>query len=808
MKMKLIKFLPWVLLLTIVLVVFRKFFFQGDIPMPADILAGAYYPWLDSKWGFPVKVPVKNSLPADIISIIYPWRVLGMQMLKSGHLPLWDHTILLGVPLLANFQAALLNPINILFLFLSNPLAWGIQIILQPILMAVSTYLFLRELKVEKFAAMVGGILFAFSGFALVWLPYNSINYTLFYFPLVLLLVEKISKKPRFSYSFILSIILALQIFSGYPLSVFYTLLFSGLYFVYRIFQRRDDLVKKILILGIGIALGLGVSAVQLLPGFELSNLSIRNLDKSALAGDVKYLPFSHLVTFFAPDFYGNPGTANYWSLGSYDNFAFFIPTVGIFFLLLAVVTKIIFKKDNLIFILFILLSLIYATQNPISQAIPFDFFSLGSSVNTRALFVFCFSVSVLSALGLDYVLRERAKFWQIAVPLMAYVFIIAGVSLGFLITRKIYTELSLSVADNHYLKWLTEANLKDFERDLANFRIAFRNLAIPSTIILITAIAAVFKNKKILMIVVSLLLIYSIKVPWDKYTTFVRPSLVFPTMPALEKLIEVTPNSRFEREKAEILPANAWSVYNLSSASGQDALMPLSTARYINLINTQSLKDELLTRYVHIERVSSPLFRTLNVSHYAALNRDVKESVPRSGGRPFPWIIPENFSEIANIDTVRIYENKDNLGPAWFSQNVVCINNFSEAGNLLIKKDYDPKTTMYVDCQENLSDREVGTAELITINPDWMHFKVQTPSVNYLHLSYAHYPGWIAYIDGKETEIKTSNVALSAVLVPGGEHNIELFYKPKSVTWGAAVSGGSLLIVVLGIAVSKKKDV
>lgn len=89
---------------------------------------GAYYPWFDSKWGYPVHVPVKNPLPSDVISIIYPWRELGISILRSGHLPLWDPTIMLGLPLLANFQAALLNPLKFLYFIFNSPTAWSIEV--------------------------------------------------------------------------------------------------------------------------------------------------------------------------------------------------------------------------------------------------------------------------------------------------------------------------------------------------------------------------------------------------------------------------------------------------------------------------------------------------------------------------------------------------------------------------------------------------------------------------------------------------------------------------------------------------------
>src|SRR3990167_10418896 len=55
--------------------VFRKYIFEGLLPIPADITPGLYFPWFDYKWGYATPVPVQNPAITDVISILYPWRV-------------------------------------------------------------------------------------------------------------------------------------------------------------------------------------------------------------------------------------------------------------------------------------------------------------------------------------------------------------------------------------------------------------------------------------------------------------------------------------------------------------------------------------------------------------------------------------------------------------------------------------------------------------------------------------------------------------------------------------------------------------
>ena len=97
------RYWPLFSILLLVLAFFWKVPLLGKIPLPGDIITGAYLPWLDYKWGYPVGVPVKNPIVSDSISYSYPMRTLGIDLIKKGLLPLWNPYILNGTPLMANF---------------------------------------------------------------------------------------------------------------------------------------------------------------------------------------------------------------------------------------------------------------------------------------------------------------------------------------------------------------------------------------------------------------------------------------------------------------------------------------------------------------------------------------------------------------------------------------------------------------------------------------------------------------------------------------------------------------------------------
>jgi uncharacterized membrane protein YfhO len=63
-----------------------------------------------------------------------------------------------------------------------------------------------------------------------------------------------------------------------------------------------------------------------------------------------------------------------------------------------------------------------------------------------------------------------------------------------------------------------------------------------------------------------------------------------------------------------------------------------------------------------------------------------------------------------------------------------------------------------------------------------------------FLYVSDTYYPGWRAYVDGRETKIYRANLAFRAIEVPRGRHTVVFRYVPVSFYIG-------LVLTLLGIA-------
>lgn len=91
----------------------------------------------------------------------------------------------------------------------------------------------------------------------------------------------------------------------------------------------------------------------------------------------------------------------------------------------------------------------------------------------------------------------------------------------------------------------------------------------------------------------------------------------------------------------------------------------------------------------------------------------------------------------------------------------------------------------------------------IIRYQSNKVFIKINLPTDGRLILSDAYYPGWRAYIDGRETNIYPANIMFRAILAPAGEHNIEFIYQPLWF-WPSVVVALLGLIISLYISLYK----
>lgn len=224
----------------------------------------------------------------DVFGYFYPYRAHAAQVIRQGHLPLWNPYLFMGVPFLANSQAGVLYPLNLVLNCLSTARQVSWSIILHVTLAGVFAYLYARSsLRLSPWAAMLAGLVFAGGGFVGAQVEHvNQLNASA-WLPLLLLLYDQAvggaGQTVGRSAALLGGVVVGVQFLAGHTQSSYICLVGLGVYALVSLgtVARQDKrlapaAVRHLGVLFLMIAIGLGLAAAQLVPTWELSQLSVR----------------------------------------------------------------------------------------------------------------------------------------------------------------------------------------------------------------------------------------------------------------------------------------------------------------------------------------------------------------------------------------------------------------------------------------------------------------------------------------------------------------------------------------------------
>ena len=234
--------------------------------------------------------PLPRQYPqSDQADTFYPWIVFTGRALRGGELPLWDPYSFGGHPFFANGETNLLYPPRlILTRAFSASWAQDLFLLLHVWISGVTMRLFLRRLGVGQIAATFGATVWMFNSFTLGWLLLGHIAAITALLPLALLLARDAAGRRSAIRAAWLGAILGLMILGSNILMTLVAWLTVGAYFGSLLLWEgwrttrgarhgRSRAILALLGLPLLTALvGLGISAVQLLPTLELAGQGAR----------------------------------------------------------------------------------------------------------------------------------------------------------------------------------------------------------------------------------------------------------------------------------------------------------------------------------------------------------------------------------------------------------------------------------------------------------------------------------------------------------------------------------------------------
>ncbi len=733
------KFLWPVLLILVSLFFFWQTFIKGLLPIPSDTIIGLYHPFRDlySK-DYPRGIPFKNFLITDPVRQQYVWKNLSIESLKKGQIPLWNPYSFSGTPHLANFQSGSFYPLNFLFA-LPFSVGWTFLIMSQPILAGLFTFWYLRNLKLSNEASFLGAVVFSFGGFSIAWLEWGNIVSAGLWLPLILLSIDKIFKeKKTFIWPLILLFSTVASFFAGHLQIFFYTLIASAAYLLFRSFQEGKKLRIPFPFFACFLLFIL-ISAVQWFPFFEFVSRSARGLDQIGILKEGWFIPWQHLIQFVVPDFFGNPATLNYWGVWNYAELVGYIGIVPLTFALFSIRVK---EKKVLFFWLLTIISLVFALPNFISK-LPYDLGLplISTSQPTRLLFIITFSLSILSAFGLDHFIKSKEK--KSIVPFLE---VLAIILLLFAIS---YFGI--------------------YKTDSQNLLVAKRNTMLPFVIAFVSCVLAfshiIASDKKLKRAIIVGLLAITVfdlfRFGW-KFTPFTPKEYLFPETKTTRFLKENIGNYRMMSADPRIFPPNFPAYYKLQSIEGYD---PLYLRNYGELIIAIKRDKPDIAPPFDFNRIVAPydpsdrIIDLMGVKYVLSLE---EIDLPK-------------LEKVFEEEQTKVYENKNVLPRAFFVEKLNFVNNKKEAIELLMNESFDPKKEAVVE-EKLTQDITTGETEILEYSQNKIRLQTRNEGDGFLLLTDNYYPSWKVKIDNKKSEIYITDFSFRGVFVPKGEHIVEFY--------------------------------
>jgi uncharacterized membrane protein YfhO len=776
-----------VILVSIVLVFLWPSLFLDKTLLPVDFLLHL------SPWSYySDQPPIWNGIPSDAVLNFYPWKLFSLEALKGGTLPLWNPYQMSGTPFVANSQAGLFYPFNLLFLLLPPLRAYALFVAIHLFLAGLFMYAFLRSLSASRLGSLSGGIAFMCSPFLIGWsehLPHLSV---MVWLPLIFILLDRMLERRSIFYAMVVGFVFGVQLLGGMFQFSFFIFLASFLYFIFRVavILRGQPSLRRgtfyLALISLATVLALSLAAIQLLPSLEISQFIIRAAEKPPTGHF--FMPyamsFSYLITLLEPNFIGSQSDLHPLGSRSIIDAAY----VGIFPFLLACVNIFNLKNRNsLFFLLLALLAISLALGSPLYQLLflfpMLNFFRAPS----RFLYLEVFALSALAGLGFDHLVhlvREREKRpgpWTLAIlwltPLTGVSLLVNRVAAGYM---NIYPGEAppwpYAVGQTVILLFLFSASFTVLIL-FSQRRMSFYMFG--GLVLLVTVIDVVGQN-----------LWFFPAIDYDK------AYLSTASTKFLQENIGLYRVARYGTGFLESpLPPDTGMIYGLSDTQGKDIFILKDYVDFLNLIEDHQERPlwfwNRLPNFEESKSLSSKLIDLLNVKYVLAT-----EAFEAPG---YELVFDGNGRDIL------IYENKEVLPRTFIVHRVKVILEKEKILAQLKSDSYNPSLIAIISeelpplekrVNEGTPLKDDSEAEILDYGLNTISIKAKMESPGFLVLADVYYPGWKVVVDGQERKIYRTDYIFRSVYLEEGEHDIKFLFDPLSFKIGLYLTSSTLLLL------------
>jgi hypothetical protein len=709
----------------------------------------------------------------ETLANFYPLYHFIGESYRNLVLPLWDpyyYFPILGV----NF-AGVFYPPNILVSMLISSVDLNTGFFLLSLAevahyfaASVFMYLLMRRLGAARSAAVLAGILYAYSGYSVKSMQQPCIINTLTWFPLLFYFYLR-ALKEGYSRAVMAGCVLGVCFLAGYLNLTIYSFILLSFFALYTAWKERSakrsiaENLRPLLLLVTVFIVGFLLAAPQNLATLEYAYLSIRHVGQSYISltalGSIPPLQFLSLLV---PQLYGATDIPQWISDQVYVGYWEIVYYAGVLPLLLALIA-VLFRRDRVtLFFGVVFIAAIFVAMGknaaPAGWLYFIPFFPF-SRVPARFTFLMDFSIAMLAGLGFDWLIRNSRASLRALKPVVYSIGALAALSL--LICVALY--------------FLSSSGNEQVDIRLHNAFNAVVKLTI--TLVISTAFVYILGWKSRGRIVVSLIVIFVVA---DLYHFTGTLNPVTHGFYNPDTSIRQKPVLRFVREKE-----------GLFRTSG------LTYPAFLGHIN----------KLYNLGYTGG--FSHLDFTRFRGMN-----SPWGQGGHAWSDLRPDHNSEFSDFYNVKYFISEEDLSlksdkykKVWESGSTKVFENLRVyprafvVGNHVVETDRDRvlermgevdlRETVVLDgpvSVENKSRTTGGNAEITKYAANSVRIKTEGGG-GFLVMSDLFYPGWKAYMDGERAEVLRANYTFRAVRLPAGAHTVEFVYSPRSFVVGVWLS-------------------
>jgi len=743
----------------------------------------------------------------DISRYYYPSRDFIANSLKMGKIPLWNPYLFCGTPLHAPIQNSIFYPLSLIYYLTDVATGFDLFIIVHILLCGIFMYIFMRSCKASTEGSFLAALAFTFSGYVMSAISLTIALCAITWFPLAMLLFLKGIRERHYKASAGLGAVITVMFLAGDPSVTLATFgiifLASAWLFMERLIrERRADLfIIYNLLIASGVFLLL--SAFQTLPAVEYYSRTVR-ASMSWTEASAWSVPYTDLFSLIIP--YFNDLSCyyqHYWVRQSWlDNYYVGITTI----MLAGFALRFGLRKRLVQFLLaigllsvaiclgrhFVLYPALYKIL-PIVRIIRYP---------VRFFFIFTFASCALAGIGYDYLkgmissggLKRLARIFlatAFASSLAAVAITVFSERIGLMVMHK---AVELYQKNPSFNIWQFPSLIY---ADMFNLRRTFLYIACFGMFIFLWQRA---NRNKLISFGIFLLVGFDLMLTNTSYEPVVEEAY----------FKEPTPNISYVMEDKSLFriyasPYSFDKFTNLYDGSYREGIKTTKD-RFVNnrmmefglydmwgYDSTVFDRSHKLVGYVYRSMfpTDTNLLDLLNVKYVSSHGK------MRARG----------YRKVNETEYAAVYLNTRCLPRAMLLRRPIVIDNDEEILEYMSSKKFDPRKEIVLEEEISLPERlapgsrkriRKDRVDITMYAPEMVEISVAAKEPAFLLLSDTYYPGWKAYVDGKEVRIHRADFFLRAVQVPEGEHMVSFVFDPLSFKIGAAISIIAILLLLL----------